>query len=103
MRPFAPLLVLALFAGPAPAASPLAEVVCDSTPRLEARLSGAMNQRREAMGLRDPEQVMEIWLAPGGAWTLVAAYATGRSCILAMGEAWQDGLARATAAERDPS
>ncbi|MGI3163334.1 hypothetical protein [Pseudooceanicola sp. 200-1SW] len=95
--------ILALLSGPALAAGPISEVVCDQTPRLEARLAGQMNQRRQAMGLRDPEQMMEVWLAPSGDWSLVVAYATGRSCIVAMGEAWQGGLAPRGDSSRDPT
>lgn len=85
-------LVLALVASPSQAASPIAEVICDQTPRMENRLKTAMNHRREGLGLRGPEQVMELWTSPRGDWTMVVTYATGKSCIVAMGEAWQGGL-----------
>jgi len=31
---------------------------------------------------------MEVWTADQGDWTLVITYATGTSCIVAMGENW---------------
>lgn len=40
------------------------------------------------MGVRDPEQVMEVWTDPRGHWTMVVRYASGTSCIVAMGEDW---------------
>jgi hypothetical protein len=40
------------------------------------------------MGVSNVEIVMEIWTDPRGDWTLVQSYMDGRSCILAMGEAW---------------
>lgn len=70
-------------------ASPLAEVICDSTERMRDRLQHQFGTRRQAMGLRGPEQVMEVWTDPRGDWTMVVTYATGTSCIVAMGEAWE--------------
>ena len=32
---------------------------------------------------------MEVWTDPYGDWTLVVSYATGTSCIVAMGQHWQ--------------
>ncbi|SNY50822.1 hypothetical protein SAMN06297129_1953 [Pseudooceanicola antarcticus] len=85
-------LVPALAPSQVQAVSPIAEVICDQTPRLENRLKTTMNSEREGLGLRGPEQVMELWTTPGGDWTMVVTYATGKSCIVAMGEAWQGGL-----------
>lgn len=36
-------------------------------------------------GLRNPDQIMEIWEDRQGDWTLVIAYANGNRCIVAMG------------------
>ncbi|WP_239520568.1 hypothetical protein [Pseudooceanicola aestuarii] len=82
----APLLCVAQ---PARAAGPIADVICDTRPRMEQRLAVHHRARRHAMGLRGPEQVMEVWTAEDGDWTLVVSYASGRSCIVAMGEHWQ--------------
>lgn len=80
---------LACFAPLAQAASPIAEVICEPKPRMEQRLTTRLGATRQAMGLRGPEQVMELWTDPEGDWTLVISYATGQSCIVAMGEDWQ--------------
>jgi len=87
------LLPLLLLTGPATAASPIAEVLCEQTDRMETRLSTRMGAQRQAMGLRGPEQVMELWTGANGDWTLVVTYASGTSCIVAMGQDWQ-GLTR---------
>lgn len=86
---FRRVLPFVLVAAPAVADTPIAEVVCETTPRMLDRLSGAMGATRTAIGLRDEEQLMEVWTDPHGDWTLVASYASGTSCILAMGENWQ--------------
>jgi hypothetical protein len=33
---------------------------------------------------------MEVWTDEAGGWTLVVSYAHGTSCIVAMGEHWQE-------------
>ena len=70
-------------------AKKIAEVICEETVRMEQRLSRRLGAERQAMGLRGPEQVMELWTEQNGDWTLVVTYATGTSCIVAMGENWQ--------------
>ncbi len=72
-------------------ASPIAEVVCAPTGEMQERLTAQMGAERAAVGLRDREQVMELWTARDGeSWTMVVAYASGTSCIVAMGQHWQD-------------
>jgi len=90
------LISLLFLAVPAQAQSPIAEVLCAPTDRMKQRLTQQMGTRRSAQGLRGPDQVMEVWTDARGDWTLVITYASGTSCIVAMGEDWQ-GL------ENDPA
>ncbi|NBD28719.1 MAG: hypothetical protein GVY31_01605 [Alphaproteobacteria bacterium] len=84
-------LVAALCLFPLPlAASPIAEVVCGPSDRMIQRLETQFMASRTAIGMRDEEQLMEVWTDEQGDWTLVASYASGISCILAMGRHWQD-------------
>ncbi|WP_101067323.1 hypothetical protein [Roseovarius salinarum] len=89
IRAAALAVVLALPAVPVPAASPIAEVICEPTPRMERKLRREFGETRVARGLRGVEQVMEVWTDARGDWTLVVRYASGTSCIVAMGEDWQ--------------
>lgn len=70
------------------AQSPIAEVLCEPTAHLEDRLKHRFAAERTALGVRSPEQVMEVWTDRRGDWTLVMRYASGTSCIVAMGEDW---------------
>ncbi|QPM88902.1 hypothetical protein [Pseudooceanicola algae] len=83
-------ILCGLWAAPVFAASPIAEVVCDSRAAMEQRLVTRLGSTRQATGLRGPEQVMEVWTDRSGDWTLVVSYASGTSCIVAMGEAWEN-------------
>lgn len=91
-RPTLSLAIVALSAVPV-AANPIAEVICAPTDEMTARLTTQFGENRVATGVRNPEQVMEIWAADDGqSWTMVATYARGVSCIVAMGEYWQTSL-----------
>ncbi|MBO9444566.1 hypothetical protein [Ruegeria sp. R14_0] len=79
---------LTLSAQPALAKSPIAEVLCEPTPRLHEKLKRQFSSTRAATGIRGPEQVMEVWTSDAGDWTMVVTYATGTSCIVAMGQDW---------------
>ncbi|MEY8842989.1 hypothetical protein AB9K41_28485, partial [Cribrihabitans sp. XS_ASV171] len=84
-----PLFLLAFaLAGPVSARSPIAEVICELTERMHDKLRHQFGETRSATGIRDPEQVMEVWTDARGGWTLVVTYASGTSCIVAMGENW---------------
>jgi len=81
-------IFLLIAAAPAGAATPIAEVVCEPTERMTEKLSRQFGAAPRAWGTRGPEQVMQVWADRAGDWTLVVTYATGTSCIVAMGENW---------------
>jgi len=94
--PFPPILaraaagvLLLLSAAPAAAQSPIADIICAPTPQMEKRLASHRNITKAASGLRNPEEVLEVWTGAEGTWTMVIRYASGTSCIVAMGDAWQ--------------
>ncbi len=72
----------------AQAKSPIAEVICEPTDRMHEKLERQFGAERAATGIRGPEQLMEVWTSKSGDWTMVVTYATGMSCIVAMGENW---------------
>lgn len=67
------------------AKSPIAEVICEPTSRMHTKLERQFGSERSATGVRGPEQIMEVWTTKAGNWTMVVTYATGTSCIVAMG------------------
>lgn len=76
---------------PAVAQTQTADVTCDDSARLERMLSTVMRAERRALGLRGPETLLEVWIDPRTQdWTLVQTYTNGTSCIIAMGEHWED-------------
>ncbi len=91
------LLSVAVLAQPAIARSPVAEVICEPTSALHNKLETQFGSSRAATGIRDPEQIMEVWTDRRGNWTMVVSYSTGTSCIVAMGQDW------VSTSERDPA
>ncbi len=77
-----------LLCQPAYAKSPIAEVICEPTARMHDKLRHQFGAQQTASGVRGPEQIMEVWTSRRGDWTLVVTYATGTSCIVAMGDNW---------------
>lgn len=72
----------------------MSDVTCDDSARMSATLTEVWGARREGMGLRDPETMLEVWVtARDGAWLIVQNYANGTSCIVAMGEHWEGSRA----------
>ena len=55
---------------------------------MHEKLTRQFGAKRTATGIRSPEQMMEVWTSKSGDWTMVMTYATGTSCIVAMGHDW---------------
>lgn len=55
---------------------------------MSQRLTSRLGATLSAKGLRNPEEVVELWTDAEGDWTMVIAYSSGASCIVAMGEHW---------------
>jgi len=87
-RHILPFALAALAATPAAASGPIADILCEPSHSLTQKLSRQYGEARFARGTQGPDQVMEVWTDDGGDWTLVVTYATGTSCIVAMGENW---------------
>lgn len=90
LKPIPLTLALAL-AAPTLSASQMAGFSCDDSARLTSMLSNTLGAERQGVGLRDPETTMEIWVTQAnGEWLIVQTYANGTSCIVAMGEYWEN-------------
>lgn len=91
MRRYISSFLAAVLAFPAVAQTQTADVTCDDSARLERMLSTVMRAERRALGLRGPETLLEVWIDPRTQdWTLVQTYTNGTSCIIAMGQHWED-------------
>ena len=79
---------------PSVAQAKMADVSCDDSARLVTTLTTVLGAERQGMGLRDPDTMLEVWVSrASGDWVIVQNYANGTSCIVAMGEHWEDSAA----------
>lgn len=91
MQRFLSLAALALAVCPHTSSAQMADVICDESQRLEQQLRAHRDTKPLGHGLRDPDTLMQVWVTPGtGAWVIVQRYANGTSCIVAMGENWEN-------------
>lgn len=82
---------LVLLAPQAVQAQRLSDIICDDTARMKRQLTEVVGAERHGFGMRSPETVIEVWITPhSGEWTLVQTYANGTSCVVAMGEQWEN-------------
>lgn len=71
----------------------MSDVICDDSTRMIKTLKETRGAKRQGMGLRDPETMLEVWVTVrNGDWVIVQNYANGTSCIVAMGEHWEGSL-----------
>lgn len=95
-----PLLVVAV---PAQSETPIAEIICAPREQMLDRLRLSYGAELAGSGLRSAEAMIEVWAAPDGDWTLVQSYVDGRSCIVAMGEGWDNMALPGAMAAKDPA
>lgn len=83
--------IFCIVAGPGLGQAGLGEVVCDDSARLEEQLRARHGTLKQGRGMRGPDAILEVWVSPStGDWTLVQTYANGTSCIVAIGEQWEN-------------
>ncbi|MEE4189755.1 MAG: hypothetical protein V2I76_15100 [Roseobacter sp.] len=69
----------------------MSDVSCDDSARMASILTEVLGAERQGAGLRDPDTMLEVWVTRrNGEWMIVQNYANGTSCIIAMGEHWED-------------
>jgi len=86
-----PVIILLVLSAPTIVAAQMTDLSCDDSMRLTNMLSNTLRAERQGIGLRDPETTLEIWVTEKSReWLIVQNYANGTSCIVAMGEYWED-------------
>jgi hypothetical protein len=52
-------------------------------------LAERYQERREAIGLSDAGLLMEVFVSPGGTWTILITSPAGFTCIIAAGDSFE--------------
>ena len=63
---------------------------CGNHDKIVDALGNKFKETRRVMGVVNSKAVMEIFMSPQGTWTIVITDTSGKSCITAFGEEWQD-------------
>lgn len=71
------------------------EAICGQRPDIVAQLDGQFAESQKALGLIGNEAILEIYVSNHGSWTILTTDTKGTTCIVAAGEAWDDGSAHA--------
>ena len=69
-----------------------AQLVCGGRDDVVAGLAQAFQQRQIGYGVVGQTAIVEIYVSTNGAWTLLITDVNGQSCILAIGEGWENTL-----------
>ncbi len=72
----------------APAAS---QVACGTRHTVIEKLNRSYGEVRRGGGLAGPRAIFEIWASEEtGTWTIIKTTPNGWTCIVAVGDSWQD-------------
>ncbi|WP_156939925.1 hypothetical protein [Mesorhizobium sp. LNHC209A00] len=87
--------LVAISAMPAAAASPVATAgglpPCGSRPEILKQLSSRFKEAPVALGLAKNGSVVEVLTSEDGAtWTIMVSQPNGSSCLVAIGEGWEE-------------
>lgn len=95
------LLSLAVLAAIQIGSAPVSRAaqVCLPHEDVSKALSEQYKENRKGLGLSSPTHVVELFVSPGGSWTLTVSDTQGTTCVIGSGEAWQDAPLTVTDAE----
>jgi len=86
------LLLFAIFSIAVVLATPaMGQMVCKERPLLVERLNKQYKEYKRADGLTMSGQLVEIFTARDGTWTILISDPSGTSCVAAAGKTWRYG------------
>ncbi|CAH2408305.1 hypothetical protein [Mesorhizobium escarrei] len=84
-----------------PVAAATQSPLCGSRPELLKQLSKRFNEAPSALGLAKDGSIIEVLTSDDGStWTIMISQPNGSSCLVAVGEGWEEVKHVATKGER---
>ncbi len=81
------------------AANQTVDMGCGARDSVVAQLGEKYGEIRRGGGLAGPTAIYEIWASEAtGTWTILKTTPNGLSCVMAVGEGWQDDAGEPTSA-----
>ncbi len=76
-----------------------AQVACGTRDSVVAKLGEKYGEIRRGGGLAGPTAIFEVWASEAtGTWTILKTSPNGLTCIMAVGDGWQDDAGELTVA-----
>ncbi len=73
-----------------------AQMACGTRDSVVAKLGDKYGEVRHGGGLAGPTAIFEIWTSEAtGTWTILKTTPSGLTCVMAVGEDWQDDAGEA--------
>ncbi len=74
-----------------------AQMACGTRDSVVAKLGDKYGEIRNGGGLAGPTAIFEIWASEAtGTWTILKTTPNGMSCVMAVGDGWQDDAGEPT-------
>ena len=84
---------LTLIALPASAQTPGPQTACGKRGEIVERLSTRFGETRRGIGLNNGNRVIEVFASDDtGSWTITVTLPSGRTCLVASGQEWEDRM-----------
>lgn len=84
----AAFLALSAFALVSTAPADASQLVCKDRAELIKVLAKKFGETQRSYGLQNDSRVLEVYASPDGSWTALVTMPSGRSCVVAAGQAW---------------
>jgi len=67
-----------------------AQMICGERDAVIANLGNKYGEARRGVGVNG-SSIVEVWASEAtGSWTIISTYPNGVSCVMAVGDGWQD-------------
>ena len=64
--------------------------MCGERDQLRGQLTQKYKETSRGLGISTGNKVIELYTSHTGTWTILLTDAQGKTCVIAVGEAWQD-------------
>ena len=72
--------------------SPVVAAECAVRAEMIKALGDNFKEAPTAVGVVNPEVVVEIYVSAAGTWTILATGTDGKSCVISAGEGWDSDM-----------
>ena len=75
--------------------SSVAETVCGERSDIFGQLESRHGETPQAIGITGDGKLIEVLVSPTGGWSLLMTHPRGPTCVIAVGESWENFIVTA--------